>query len=275
MNSSPQKKSGFGAIARCRNQRPTLRELITCTAILADSADDWVFLKGGGYVRGTIMSETPTVGVAIKLSDGSTRSIRHDEIEKVIHGTEPAQLRQQVPNPQPTADATVSGPVVNLKSDDAAATLDHVTGEAEFAGLTGTGWEMLCGVPCGTETDPAWKYRVGGINRPSSTFLLPTTHGAISLTVRSGSNIGMGLGGGIVFLGGVAVFMGTLVLAESHSGPEDSRAGAETFGLISPWVGIPVTVGGIGLMLKIQTDVYADGNRKMYMLALARLTAAA
>jgi hypothetical protein len=70
-------------------------------------ADDIVFLKGGGRVRGTVIEEDPKAGVRIKLADGSFRTVTHAQVDRVEYA--PAEAPPPVPVvPAPAAAAVVA-----------------------------------------------------------------------------------------------------------------------------------------------------------------------
>lgn len=57
--------------------------VLLATSALADDATDLVVLSNGGRVRGSVLEQSPTSGVRIKLYDGSVRSYSSAEIRRV------------------------------------------------------------------------------------------------------------------------------------------------------------------------------------------------
>ncbi|MEO7109256.1 MAG: PEGA domain-containing protein [Polyangiaceae bacterium] len=90
---------------------------IAATLLLLASAahaDDMVLLKNGGRMRGTVMSETPTDGVKIKLADGTVQSIAAAEIDHVVYdgATSAPQSAAPTQTPQgPSKPDTSSSPL--------------------------------------------------------------------------------------------------------------------------------------------------------------------
>src|SRR5262245_1185793 len=65
-------------------------------------ADDIVFLKNGGRVRGTVLESDPSAGTRIKLLDGSIKSLKPGEVDHVDvnnnAATPPSQTAPRAPS---------------------------------------------------------------------------------------------------------------------------------------------------------------------------------
>jgi hypothetical protein len=62
---------------------------------------DTVFFLGGGRVRGTVLEESPTSGVTIRLLDGTLRKYSRDEIVRIEYADGSVSRRRQAPPPAP------------------------------------------------------------------------------------------------------------------------------------------------------------------------------
>ena len=99
------------------NLRPTTRSLLrrACAAlagalsltlaISAAHAEDVVHLRNGGRIRGTVIEESPTAGVRIKLADGRIRALKPEEVFRVEYDAGGA-----APPPGPEAPAQPTAP---------------------------------------------------------------------------------------------------------------------------------------------------------------------
>jgi hypothetical protein len=64
---------------------------------VAMEIDDTVHLRNGGRVRGVVLEESPTLGVRIRLPDGTTRSLEAGEVDYVTFGGAPTPIRSDPP----------------------------------------------------------------------------------------------------------------------------------------------------------------------------------
>lgn len=89
-----------------RARKPSSIAVIAAALVLvagtaaADPPLDTVFLRNGGRVRGQIMEETPDV-VSVLLPDGSTRKIRHADVDHLVYAGDAAH--PSAPTPPATA----------------------------------------------------------------------------------------------------------------------------------------------------------------------------
>jgi hypothetical protein len=81
--------------------------LLTARAAEAGNADDTVFLTGGGRVRGLIVEESPTMGVRLRMPDGTLRTFAKTDVDHVTYGGAPAA-------PAPTVAVPTAPPVMVL-----------------------------------------------------------------------------------------------------------------------------------------------------------------
>lgn len=93
------------------NRRSIRAGLFVAATTLAVSgparADDVVWLKNGGRLRGQVLSEDPKEGVKIKLADGRTRTVPVAEVNKVEYDDAGAAAP---PVPTPPAAPTPTAP---------------------------------------------------------------------------------------------------------------------------------------------------------------------
>jgi hypothetical protein len=68
---------------------------------LASGPIDTVFFLGGGRVRGTVLEESPTTGVTIRLLDGNVRRYSRSEIVRIEYADGSVSRRRQAPPPRP------------------------------------------------------------------------------------------------------------------------------------------------------------------------------
>jgi hypothetical protein len=67
--------------------------LLAPRGALAGDIDDTVYLRNGGRVRGVVLEESPSVGVRIRLPDGTTRSLEAAEVHHVAYGSAVIEVR--------------------------------------------------------------------------------------------------------------------------------------------------------------------------------------
>ena len=61
----------------------------------AGDIDDTVYLRNGGRVRGVVLEESPTLGVRLRLPDGTTRNLETAEVDHVTYGSAPLEVRSE------------------------------------------------------------------------------------------------------------------------------------------------------------------------------------
>jgi hypothetical protein len=86
-----------------------LASLAVAAPARAGDTDDTVFLKNGGRVRGTVMTEDPKQGVKVKLADGTVKTVGAAEVDHVDYGGAAAAAPPPPATPEP-APATPPPP---------------------------------------------------------------------------------------------------------------------------------------------------------------------
>jgi hypothetical protein len=222
---------------RARTKRRRLSALAITGAVLAVSvvahADDVVYLKDGGRIRGTVMEEQPDRGVTIRLADGSVRSVPTDEVkivdygEALTHPQEATPVPPTTPMPPPEEPrAPLTSAPVKLESNNPTITLDEVLSESAYSGghdtgygyvsvaMYGSTWRTRCTVPCGERLALNATYRIGGSGvHTSSSFVLPRGEGPMTLHVRAGSDAGNRWGKTLTIVGLLSAIPGATLLA--------------------------------------------------------------
>jgi hypothetical protein len=216
--------------------RRRLLALSITGAVLAFSvaahADDVVYLKDGGRIRGTVMEERPDRGVTIRLADGSVRSVPTDEVKIVDYGEALTHPQALTPLPSPTPvppQEAPRGPLtsapVKLESNNPTITLDEVLSESAYNGehdtpygymsvaMYGSTWRTRCTVPCGERLPLNVTYRIGGSGvHTSSSFVLPRGDGPMTLHVQAGSDAGNRWGKTLTVVGLLSAIPGAILL---------------------------------------------------------------
>jgi hypothetical protein len=83
---------------------------LLCAIAYAGEADDTVFLTDGGRVRGTVIEESPGIGVRVRLADGRIRQLAAKDVKSVQYAGEAAA--PPAPVPPPSAPVKIETPAV-------------------------------------------------------------------------------------------------------------------------------------------------------------------
>jgi hypothetical protein len=113
-------------------------------AALAQVADDTVFLKSGGRIRGTVMVEDPSSGVRVKLSDGTVREVPAADVARVEYASD-AHSAAPPAAPAPALTAPGAAPVAPAAAD---ATTEDDSGRRiafELGGILGPAFGQTTG----------------------------------------------------------------------------------------------------------------------------------
>lgn len=125
-------------------------------------------------------------------------------------------------------------------------------------------WEPVCTAPCSEQLDPQFSYRIAGPRLiASQPFRLdpgrPRTSVDAEVGTRSGRVVGaiLGVGGGIVFVNGLGIFLGGLLLSSSDDpDAEDVGSTLTVAGGVTLGIGAAAGITGLVLMLdNWETDV--------------------
>lgn len=139
---------------------------------------------------------------------------------------------------------------------------DHESARLER--LRHRNWEPVCTVPCSEPIDPQYSYRIAGPRLiPSQPFRLnpdrPQATVDAEVGTRSGRVVGaiLGVGGGIVFVNGLGLFLGGLLLSSSDDpDAEDVGSTLTVAGGVTLGIGAAAGITGLVLMLdNWETDV--------------------
>ena len=76
---------------------------------LAGDVDDTVYLRNGGRVRGVVLEENPTLGLKIRLPDGSIRSYEPADVHHVAYGSDRVEISPDAYTPHSTVRFGVGG----------------------------------------------------------------------------------------------------------------------------------------------------------------------
>jgi hypothetical protein len=212
---------------------------------------DFVYLKGGGIIRGTLIEAIPNDHATVELATGQSAVIPWARIERIDRNggssPPPAPLPQPVVPPAPKERPSA---VVHIESDT------PVTLERRDPGGR---WMPACSSPCDEELPLASTYRISGSGvRTTNDFRLNARAGDHIVLELAAASKGA-FAGGIVLtsVGGFSLLLGSMVLmvvAAANSDPNESSDGNNGNGATVGWVmvaggaaavlvGILVTVG--------------------------------
>jgi hypothetical protein len=165
----------------------------------APIGNDFVYLKGGGIIRGTLIEAIPNDHATVELVTGQSAVIPWDRIERIDRGASPTPAPRQVAPPAPAPPSRPSA-VVHVESDT------PVTLERRDGGR----WVAACSSPCDEELPIGSEYRISGSRvRTSNDFRLdarPGDHVVVELSIASKG----AFAGGIVLtsVGGFSLLLG-------------------------------------------------------------------
>ena len=183
---------------------------------------------------------------------------------------QPQYGQPQYPQPQYAPPPT---PIVELRSNDPAATLFQVTGGGSHLVIGRRHryyshydvWSPVCRTPCGVPFDPSGLFQIRGLHlNASSTFVLPQTS-LVTLDVDAGHS-GPRAGGVILTtFGGIStvvgiVFSSIAVGKSTSSGPSTGFliAGGAILG-----IGTAMLAGGITMLVLSRTTVRIQGGSRL------------
>ena len=183
---------------------------------------------------------------------------------------QPQYGQPQYPQPQYAPPPT---PIVELRSNDPAATLFQVTGGGSRLVIGRRHryyshydvWSPVCRTPCGVPFDPNGLFQIRGLHlNPSSTFVLPQTS-LVTLDVDAG-HTGPRAGGVLLTtFGGISTVVGVVFTSiavgkSTSSGPSTGFliAGGTTLG-----IGTAMLAGGITMLVLSRTTVRIQGGSQL------------
>jgi hypothetical protein len=103
-------RATFTVLHRLPHRRASVAVTLCLSLFLTNRAraDDTVFLKNGGRVRGSVVEEDPQKGVRVKLQDGTLRTVTSGDVDHVQYGdaASPPVAASPPPAVIPAAPAT-------------------------------------------------------------------------------------------------------------------------------------------------------------------------
>jgi hypothetical protein len=220
---------------------------------------DSVVLRNGGLIRGRIQEILPGDHLTIAMDTGEMRRISWVDVERVIVAAStriPAMPRTtDITPPSPAAPAAppppMRGPLVWVHISSP----KHVTLNRRLD--QGADWVKACDSPCDVELPIADEYEIAGMgNGPTKEFRLQASAGQSEvLSIEPPSIGGIVLGGGLVLVGGVGLYISVLVGLAFAAGCVDQSCGTNP-----GWVGSGISAGalaagGLILYLSAKTDI--------------------
>jgi hypothetical protein len=223
---------------------------------------DSVVLRNGGLIRGRIQEILPGDHLTIAMDTGEMRRVSWAEVERVIVATSTrippmprtTDVTPAVPAPRPPPPPPpppMRGPLVWVHITAP----QHVTLNRRLD--QGADWVKACDSPCDVELPIADEYEIAGLgNGPSKEFHLQASPGqSVVLSIEPPSIGGIVLGGGLVFVGGVGLYISVLVGLAVAAACTDQSCGTNP-----GWVGSGISAGamaagGFILYLSAKTDI--------------------
>lgn len=207
---------------------------------ITSTAEDTVYLRGGGMMRGTIEEVLPGAHVTIALPTGELRSVPWTDVARVVIGNAPGAATAIQVEAAPVVVA-ITGPLarVHVASTKLVQLFRRPAGTKD--------WTQACHSPCDLDLPLGDEYRVSGSSMtPSSNFRL---HGApgdrITITVRPTSTAGVAIGGVVAGVGGTAMYVG-LFGAWGLVREDSTRYTALGVGAVVVAIGVTIMVASAG-----------------------------
>jgi hypothetical protein len=243
-------------------------------ALAQDGPEQLVWLKNGGFLRGSLLELSPNDHVTVKLLSGEVRRVPFAEIERTqTAGSPPTPSSAAAPATSAPAAPATSAPAPATSAPAAPATsarhrLDSapvkllMKGEGAVVLESRPRHELLpwlreCDSPCGGSVLVVDReFRVRGENMPPSlAFVVDPSEVPVKLEVKPGSDVArrwglVGLLGGapLVLLGGAGFGVGVGTSVKGHDA-------IGTAGLITLIVGGLATIASLPLLSIGQTRV--------------------
>lgn len=227
---------------------------------VAPAGDDVVYLKSGGFVRGTVQQYEPGGSVVLLLADGTLQTLEPSQVDRVAIGG--AQTRPQTPKPRGPSSAETRVHLVRADGGSSDIALMRRTGGAYVSGpggsASGVSWANTCTAPCGRLIDTNGVYFINGTNKgpllASKPLNLHEYRGRDVTLEVSGGRTGLMLGGMLL------VSAGTVAAAVSPVFLVGEDDGMPT-GVAMVAAGTGALVGGIIMMVRGRHRVKARRGR--------------
>ncbi|MCU0656272.1 MAG: hypothetical protein MUF64_13790 [Polyangiaceae bacterium] len=228
-----------------------------------------IWLKNGGFLRGSLVELVPGDHVTVQLVTGELRKIPASEIDRMSTGAGGSAAPTAIP--APTAPATSATPPVAIPSPSAAPALSLAPLRVVAPGGAGVeiewrkrldpgGWARVCQAPCELGVlaiDREFRAAGPGI-QPSRSFLLEPGERPVSVEVRPGQ-ASLHRWGTLAFLVGLPVMLAGGVGIGLDLGtkiPHNETYG--TVGLVTAAVGGALLLTSLPLLYSGQTRVLND-----------------
>jgi hypothetical protein len=218
------------------------------------TALDTVMLRNGGLLRGRIQEILPGDHLTIAVDTGELRRVPWTEVQRVIVAASTKVSPAPAPAPPPAPEAPpppMRGPLVWVHISSP----KHVTLNRR---LDASGsWARACDSPCDVELPLADEYEIAGLgNGPTKDFRLKASPGqSVVLSIEPPSIAGIVLGGALVVLGGISLYVSALVGIGIAAGCTDSKCGTNGGYVAAGVSAAAMAAGGIVIYLSATTDI--------------------
>jgi hypothetical protein len=217
---------------------------------------DTVVLRNGGLLRGRIQEILPGDHLTIAVDTGELRLIPWTEVGRVVVAastkiTPPSAPPAPAPPAPEPPPPPMRGPLVWVHI----ASPKHVTLNRR---LDESGsWAHACDSPCDVELPIADEYEIAGLgNGPTKAFRLNASAGqSVVLSIEPPSIGGIVLGGALVLLGGVALYISAIVGVGIAAACTDEKCGTNGGYVAAAVSGGAMAAGGIIIYLSATTDI--------------------
>ncbi len=239
-------------------QEPPPPVQLTQPVAIPPAPPDSVVLRNGGLIRGRIQEILPGDHLTIAMETGEMRRIAWSDVERVIVAAStkipPMPRTTEPPRPLPAPELPpppMRGPLVWVHITSP----KHVTLNRRLD--EGADWVHACDSPCDVELPLGDQYEIAGLgNGPSKDFHLKGAAGqSVVLTIEPPSVSGIILGGSMVALGGLSLYISVLVGLGTSAACAGQSCGTNG-GYVAAGVSAgAMAVGGIILYLSAKTDI--------------------
>jgi hypothetical protein len=224
-------------------------------------ADDTVYLKDGGVVRGALVDAVPGRPVQIQLVTGEIWSIAWTYIDHVVPASGAVAPSKAAP-----AASVPSGPMVRLHVD--APRNVEITGHP----IDSAEWISMCTGACDKDVPTGWQYQVRGSGMRTSAPFLLAPEGGSSRTVKVDPGDKTAFTAGIVgaCLGGPVAIVGLVVTLIGAAGHYDQTVnGVTTTHTVGPST-LPTGLAllGVGVVATVVSVIVVVSNSSTTVTSL-------
>jgi hypothetical protein len=244
----------------------------TLPALCDEGPEQLVWLRSGGFVRGTLIELAPGSHVTVRLPSGEVRKIPQAEIDRTLtQGASPAvgggsaapsaMASTAVPLAPRGRDAVPSVPAVPPGAPSAVgvrivSTWENTVLQAR-PHLERVPWESICTAPCDASVVVADReLRVAGQGMtPSQAFLLAPGQGTTRIQVKPGSESTRNLGRIALFAGIPVALVGGVGLGLAAGTDVEPHDAFAVGGLVTALVGGALVLAALPLLASGTTTV--------------------